>query len=170
MSGPAVPTPIPGHRDRESLLNACNSADGELHAIASSFDFLLCVSPTNTREAMMEFAKDHLRPSAQYHAWGNTEFIRNNLIEERYLAEQQYGVGKMYNLHVRLKVDPEDVARFNALAHQWEVQQAVEETSIGGLLVLGSLVVAYVGLRYFGCKKRTNQIDTAAPAPPDAAA
>ena len=122
------------------------------------------------REAMMEFAKDHLRPSAQFHAWGNTEFIRNNLIEERYLAEQEYGVGKMYNLHVRLKVDPEDVARFNALAQQWQVREAVEETSIGGLLVFGSLVVAYVSLRYFGCKKRTNQIDTATPAPPDAAA
>ena len=68
MSGPAVPTPIPGHRDRESLLSACNSADGELHAIASSFDFLLCVSPTNTRDAMMEFlsAKGKAAPRLEY--------------------------------------------------------------------------------------------------------
>jgi hypothetical protein len=108
--------------------------------------------------------------NVRFHAWGNASYIRNNLIEERYLAQEEYGVGKMYNLHVRLKVDADDVARFNAVAHEWRVRQAVEETSIGGLFVLGSLVVAYGALRYGCCKKRAGQNAGAVPTPPDAAA
>jgi hypothetical protein len=122
------------------------------------------------RKAMMEYANDHLPYNVRFHAWGNASYIRNNLIEERYLAQEQYGVGKMYNLHVRLKVDADDVARFNAVAHEWRVRQAVEETSIGGLFVLGSLVVAYGALRYGCCKKRASQNAGAVPTPPDAAA
>lgn len=68
MNELAKPTSIPGHRDRESLLNACNRADGQLHAIASSFDFLLCISPTNSREAMLEFlsGKGRSAPHFEY--------------------------------------------------------------------------------------------------------
>lgn len=48
-------TIIPGHRDRDALIGACNEADARLHAIAKSFDFLLCVTPTNINEAMGAF-------------------------------------------------------------------------------------------------------------------
>ena len=119
------------------------------------------------RNAMMEYANDYLPPNARFHAWMDTGYIRNYLIEERYLSEEQYEhvMRPMYNLHVRLKVGPEHVARFNALAHEWRVRQAVEETSIGGLFVLGSLVVAYGALRY-GCRKKragSQQADSGSP-------
>ncbi|MEQ7872421.1 tyrosine/phenylalanine carboxypeptidase domain-containing protein [Sphingomonas sp. ASV193] len=51
----ATATIVPGHRDRDRLVTACNEADAQLHAVSCSFDFLLCVTPTNIVEAMEAF-------------------------------------------------------------------------------------------------------------------
>jgi hypothetical protein len=130
------------------------------------------------RKAMMEYANDYLPHSVRFHAWGNSAYTRDHLIESRYFSEDEYQhiTQPMYNLHVLLKVDAEDVARFNTLAHEWQVRQAVEETSIGGLFVLGSLVVVYGALRYvgckkhLGCKKEANPLDAPADAPSETTA
>lgn len=84
MNGLATPTPIPGHRDRAALLSACNSADSQLHAIASSFDFLLCISPTNSREAMLEFlsGKGRTAPHFEYRKLDFDPAELQNRIEE----------------------------------------------------------------------------------------
>ena len=70
MTGHLTATVIPGHRDRDALIGACNAADSEIHSIASSFDFLLAVSPTNTLEAMHDFlsAKGKSPPKFDYRA------------------------------------------------------------------------------------------------------
>ncbi len=47
------------HTDHSALIDACNLADAELHAISNAFDFLLAISPINTTEAMVAFMKRH---------------------------------------------------------------------------------------------------------------
>jgi hypothetical protein len=115
------------------------------------------------RKAMAEFADTHLRPSAHYAAWTDIGYVRNNMIEERYLAEKQYDdpLGKMYKLHARLKIEPRDVARFEELARRNEERRAVETASAGGIFAFGALIVLYGGLRFLGRKKRIKPADAA---------
>lgn len=107
------------------------------------------------RDAIREYANDYSRPATRHYAWGNWYYIRDHLIEERYFEQVQTSVGPMWNLHALLKIDQGDVAYFDRLAHEFEVRQAVELASLGGLSVLGVLVVLYGGLRYAGRNKRT---------------
>jgi len=58
MTAAARPA-IPAHEDHRALIEACNTADGELHAIAGAFDFLLAISPIDTNEAMVAFMRGH---------------------------------------------------------------------------------------------------------------
>jgi hypothetical protein len=97
-------------------------------------------------------------------------YVRNNLIEDRYLAEKTYEnlSSKMYSLHVRLKVEPRHAARFAQIAQQSRVRRAVEAASAGGVFVFGALVVLYGGLRFVGRKKRTTSVDEAPIAPAEA--
>lgn len=48
---------VPTHAAHDALIAACNTADHEVDAIAGAFDFLLCISPVNTNEAMAAFLK-----------------------------------------------------------------------------------------------------------------
>jgi hypothetical protein len=124
------------------------------------------------RQAIMEYAESHQRHSARYTAWMDIGYVRNNMIEERYLAEEHKDKipYRMYNLHVRLKVEPRDVARFEELARRHEERRAVETASAGGVFVLGALVVLYGGLRFIGRRKRPSPPDPAPTAPADATA
>jgi hypothetical protein len=122
------------------------------------------------RKALREYADSHLRPSAHYAAWADIGYVRNNMIEDRYFEEERYEniLGKMYNLHVRLKVEPRDVARFEELARRNEERRAVETASAGGIFAFGALIVLYGGLRFLGRKKRASSADTAPSAPAEA--
>jgi hypothetical protein len=124
------------------------------------------------RKGLMEYGESQLRASARYAAWVDIRYVRDNMIEDRYLAEERYEnpLGKMYNLHVRLKVEPRDVARFEELARRSEERRAVETASAGGVFVFGALVVLYGGLRFLGRKKRASPTDAAPPAPAEASA
>lgn len=59
--------PVPAHDDHNALIVACNDADAELHAIAAAFDFLLCISPVDTNEAMVAFFKGHAQEHPTFH-------------------------------------------------------------------------------------------------------
>jgi hypothetical protein len=122
------------------------------------------------RKAMMEYADSYLSPSTRYAAWADIGYVRNNMIEDRYFAEEQYEniAGKMYNLHVRLKIEQRDVARFAELARHHEERRAVETASAGGIFVFGTLVVLYGGLRFLGRKKRTKPAESSPTAPAEA--
>ncbi|MEX2138341.1 MAG: hypothetical protein WD894_03720 [Pirellulales bacterium] len=120
------------------------------------------------RNAVQEYFRNY-QPNNGGGNWVNAPYIRDQLIEEEYFERVNSSVGPMLNLHVLLRIEQSDVAYFNQLAHQRNVRQAVEETSIGGLFVLGSLVVVYVALRYPCRKKRATAVGSDAPAPPEAA-
>jgi hypothetical protein len=122
------------------------------------------------RKAMMEYGESQLRPSAHFAAWADIGYVRNNMIEDRFLAEERYEnpLGKMYKLHVRLKVEPRDIARFEELARYNQQKRAVETASAGGIFVFGALVVLYGGLRFVGRRKKTSAPDAAAAPTPEA--
>jgi FtsH-binding integral membrane protein len=124
------------------------------------------------RNAMMEYADEHLRPNARYAAWVDIGYVRNNMIEDRFFAEERYEnpLGKMYKLHARLKIEPRDVARFEELARHGEERRAVETASAGGVFVFGALVVVYGALRFIGRKKRAAAADPAATTPTETTA
>lgn len=82
MTAASARQPLPAHTDRDALIAACNSADGELHAIAGAFDFLLAISPTNTNEAMVAFMRGHAEraPTFGYRPLGvDPEALRQRL-------------------------------------------------------------------------------------------
>jgi hypothetical protein len=102
-------------------------------------------------------------------------YVRDNMVARPgdaywHLAEEQYGVGKMYNLYVQLTVQPRDVAWFAELARRNEERRAVETASAGGIFVFGALIVLYGGLRFIGRKKRASPADPAPSAPAEATA
>lgn len=67
MSASTAPRPVPAHGDHAALISACNGADAELHAIAGAFDFLLCISPVDTNEAMVAFFRGHAKAPPEFH-------------------------------------------------------------------------------------------------------
>jgi hypothetical protein len=127
------------------------------------------------REALVDYAEDHLSPNSRYFGWADIGYVRNNMIAKPgdaywHLAEVQSGVGKMYNLYVQLTVQPRDVAWFAELARRNEERRAVETASAGGIFVFGALIVLYGGLRFIGRRRRASPADTTPPAPAEATA
>ena len=57
---------VPAHNDHRALIDACNTADAELHAIAGAFDFLLAISPVDTNEAMVAFMRGHAEQPPEF--------------------------------------------------------------------------------------------------------
>ena len=113
--------------------------------------------------AVRDFAEDVLRPRMRYAAWNRWKPIEDRLVESRHFEQVQTSVGPMWNLHVLLTIDQADKAYFQQVARNFEVQQAVEEASIGGFFVLGALALLYGGLRYAGRKKPAAPLETATP-------
>jgi uncharacterized protein (TIGR02421 family) len=60
--------PAPHHRafGRSSFIAAARTVDGKLDSISSSFDFLLSISPINTREALGQFKAGKCRQAPDF--------------------------------------------------------------------------------------------------------
>jgi hypothetical protein len=106
------------------------------------------------RDEVMNYANRYLPPPTRYYAWADMSYLRN-LIEERYSerVKSQYITEPMWKLHVLVKIDPNDVAHFESVAHEARVHEAVAETSAGAACLLGVLAVVYGCLRFKCCKK-----------------
>ena len=106
------------------------------------------------RDEVMKYANRYLPPPTRYFAWSDMSYLRK-LIDARYpeQVKSDYIDDPMWKLHVLVKIDPNDVAHFESVAHDARVHEAVAETSAGAACLLGVLAVIYGCLRY-PCRKK----------------
>jgi hypothetical protein len=119
------------------------------------------------QEAVQRYARNYLPPNVRGSLGLSADYIRQQLVKETYLEPVQASFGPMLKMHVLLKIDQKDVARFQQIAHAAEVRERVSIMSAWASGVLGTLVVVYGGLVYAGRKKPTPPSEPA-PAPAEA--